>query len=174
MDVRARDRARQDDDTVPIDLRDDEDPDRDGVISGLATLAREWGTWPSARIAMVARAVILAAGILLLVMGAVALLRSGGFIAGLFGAHVTVGWLHHTPLLGIVHMAVGVGLLATASVTVPGDGSEALVGALFVVFGLITLIEPGGLHEWLATHPAHGSTYVVIGLAVAARDFASG
>lgn len=166
----TRERAREDDtDTIPIVERIPDEGDRDGVISGLARLSREWGAWSPSRIDTVARLVILASGVLLVVSGSVALLRTG-FLAGLVDAHVTVGWLHHTPLLGLIHVLVGVGLIAAASVAVRRDGTGALVGALFVVFGLIVLIEPGGLHPWLATHPAHGLTYVTIGLATAARD----
>lgn len=106
-------------------------------------------------------------GGLFVVLGVVALLRTGiPADLVLTDGHTQVGWLHHTPLLAVIHLAVGFGLLTTASTPWPAAASAGSATALLLA-GTIFLIEPGALHGSLATHVAHGWTYLAAGAAMA-------
>lgn len=110
-----------------------------------------------------AQGVTLLAGILLVVMGAVALTRTGIPADDLTAPHVTVGWLHHTPLLGIAHLLVGAGLLSTGWYAAM-DARPSFLALLAIIVGLVIWIEPDALHAALGVHRAHAVTYLVIGV----------
>ena len=102
-------------------------------------------------------------GLALVVMGGVALARAG-FDSGLTGIEVQAGWLHHTPLLGLIHLGVGLALMIAGAVRGVDRGALAFLGSVMLVFGAIVFIEPDGMHDSLATHTSHGATYLVIGV----------
>lgn len=108
-----------------------------------------------------AQIVALVIGLSFLVLGAVALARAG---FGAWFTHTDVAGLHHTQVLALIHL--GAGVLMTASGVVRGGarGLMGLLGAVALGFGVILLLQPDGLHEWLGTHQAHGFLYIVVGL----------
>jgi hypothetical protein len=107
-----------------------------------------------------AQIVALIAGVFFIVMGGIALAR-GGF--GDFTAHVEVGGFHHTPVLGLVELLLGILLLAMGAI--PGVDRTGLIflGALFFAFGLVLAFQGESFHGLLATHSNNGWLYVLIG-----------
>jgi hypothetical protein len=100
-------------------------------------------------------------GVLFLVYGAVALAR----IAADGGAHVSVGGLHHTAWLAIIHMIFGAFMLMAGAVPDGVRGLLSFMGTLALTFGLVVAIEPEALHEPFGVHMSHGVLYIVVGLA---------
>lgn len=102
-------------------------------------------------------------GVTMLVMGAVALARTGiPADLDLTAGHVNVGWLHHTPLLAIVHLVIGATLIP-AGWYLWLDERATSVGMIGIVAGLVFWIEPDAFHNALGIHTAHGVTYVAVG-----------
>lgn len=115
----------------------------------------------------VGRAIGGTTGIVLVVMGAVALIRTGLPLTPeqLTADHVAVGWLHHTTLLGLVHLVLGASLVSAVGSDTFGS-SAMTAGVVTAVLGIIVWMEPTSLHGAFATHRAHGVTYGVAGLAM--------
>ncbi len=107
-------------------------------------------------------------GIMFVVLGAVALLRTGlpTTMAEFTAEHVTVGWLDHTVLLALIHVAIGASIVSAVSWFSAGYQAMSS-GIVLAVVGLVLWIEPDGLHDSLATHAGHGITYIVAGLGLA-------
>lgn len=100
-------------------------------------------------------------GVVFVVLGGVALLRSG-FDMDLFNPVVVVGGLAYTPLLGLIELVVGLILLAVGAYPGASD-AVVFVGVLLLAFGLLLVIEPGAFQESLAAGRAHGWFYVTVG-----------
>jgi len=98
-------------------------------------------------------------GVLFVVFGAVALARA----AACGGMHLSVGGLHHTPWLGVIHVAFGMMLLLAGTIPEGIRGTLSFLGTLALAFGLIVAIEPEALHGGLGVHTPHGVLYVAVG-----------
>lgn len=132
----------------------------DTALIGPAPPSRRMSAWTR----LAAQAITLAAGVFFVVVGAVALARAGIPADGdLTRPEVTVGWLHHTPLLAVAHLLVGAGLLSTGWYAAM-DARPSFLSLLAIIFGLVTWIEPDALHPALGTHRIHGVTYLVVGV----------
>lgn len=109
-----------------------------------------------------ARVIALALGVLFLVLGGVALLRTGGIGPSLSRPIVTVGPLAYTPLLAIIEVVFGLLLLAAGAFPVAADG-VVFLGVLALAFGLLMVIEPSAFRQRLAGGQLHGWFYVITG-----------
>jgi hypothetical protein len=109
-----------------------------------------------------AQAVALAVGLLFTIMGAIALARTG-LSFDQPSAHVGVGGFHHTALLGIVEMIVGLAIVGAGAVPGGGRPSMTFFGVLLFGFGIVVVAEPGAFHGALGTHSGHGALYAVMG-----------
>jgi hypothetical protein len=111
-----------------------------------------------------AQVVALVAGAGLVVLGVIALLRTGLDTDQLTGEEVAVAGLHHTALLGLIE--IGFGLLLVMAGAIPGAAREVMVflGVVLLGFGIVVLVEPGSFHDSLATHTEHGWVYLVGGI----------
>lgn len=109
--------------------------------------------------------VSLAAGALLVAIGAVALIRAG---LGEPLSRPTVevlGWTH-TAWLGLVEIGVGA-LLMLVGASVWGKWMSVFLGAAMVVAGVIVRAEPGGIPEELGVEQAMGWPLIALGALVA-------
>lgn len=102
-----------------------------------------------------------AIGLFLVVMGAVALLRSG--FETFTSPTSTVLGFTHTPLMAIISIVLGAMFLAAAASTLGVRGTLTFVGLLALGFGLVMAIEPGQMSEWLGGGQSMGVLYAIIG-----------
>jgi len=109
----------------------------------------------------------LIAGVGMLVLGTVALTRSGLDVNSLYSPHVEVAGLHHTPLLGVVEVVFG--LLVVAASAVPGTvrGLLVVLGVTALAAGIVALAATGTwLHDHFGAHRANGWLFIVEGALV--------
>lgn len=103
-------------------------------------------------------------GALLLVVGIVALARTGVPADGLIETTASVGPFTRTPLMAILEIALGL-IIVVASAT--GEkGSLLGVGVVSLVFGIVWLIEPGAFGELLGVGRSSAVLYLLVGLVV--------
>lgn len=103
-------------------------------------------------------------GALLLVIGIVALARTGVPADGLIETTASVGPFTRTPLMAILEIALGL-IIVVASAT--GEkGSLLGVGVVSLVFGIVWLIEPGAFGELLGVGRSSAVLYLLVGLVV--------
>lgn len=135
-----------------------------------AELDDDWGAVPARRTTRTAvtwgigQLLALAVGIGLLIVGSMALARSGLDVNHLYSPHVEVGGLHHTPLLGLVEVVFG--LIAIAAAAIPGTVRTilALLGIVALGAGIGVLVYTGTeLHDRFGVHDFNGWVYVAAG-----------
>lgn len=102
-----------------------------------------------------------AIGIFLTVLGGIALSRTG--LGELTSPETTVFGFGHTPLLGIIEVGLGVLLMIQAVSAFVSRSMLIALGAVLAAFGLIVLIEPATLNEWLGVSRASGWLYLGLG-----------
>jgi hypothetical protein len=112
-----------------------------------------------------------AIGLFLIVVGAVALLRSG--FETLTSPTATVLGYQHTPLMAIISIVLGAMFLGAAASTLGVRGTLTFLGLLSLGFGLVMAIEPDRMSQWLAGGSPLGVLYVVIGAASLVAGWAS-
>lgn len=124
--------------------------------------------WPRPTVSTAVAAVV---GVVLLVLGIVALARTGIPAENLTDPAAAVGPFTRTPLFALIELVVGLVALATAA-----DGDErgaSVLAVLTGVFGIVWLIEPGAFQSALGVTVATGWLYAVFAatlLAAVAAD----
>jgi uncharacterized membrane protein len=102
-------------------------------------------------------------GIILLVIGLVALARTGIPADSLTDVTTTVGPFTRTPLMAIIEIIVGL-LVIVASAD--ADRASLLgIGMIALVFGIVWMIEPGAFQAWLGIGRDTAVLYLIIGIA---------
>jgi hypothetical protein len=109
-----------------------------------------------------AQIVALALGILMTALGGVALAK-GGLGGSGFGSHVIVLGFHHTGLMGLIELVLGVMLLGAAAVPGAGRGLMLFYGVAALAFGIVVAAEPPSFHRVLGTHTGNGWLFIVTG-----------
>jgi hypothetical protein len=110
-----------------------------------------------------------AVGVLLVVIGVVALARTGFALAELTSATATVGPFDRTPLMAIVEIVLGLSIIG-ASLSVDRGGLIG-VGVLALILGLVLVIEPGAFVGALGAGVTTGILYVLVGVACLLAGF---
>jgi len=103
------------------------------------------------------------AGVGLLVLGLVAVLR-GGLGGAIDDPVVEVLGFTHTPLLGLVE--IGMGLLLIAGAASASRGLLSLLGVVAVVGGAVAVSEPAQLQARLAVERSFGWIWVIGGAVI--------
>ena len=103
-----------------------------------------------------------AVGVLLLVIGLVALARTGIPPASLTSPSIQVGMFGRTPLMAIIEVVVGVVVIATSATT--DKSALSGVGLIALVFGIVWLIEPGAFQGVLGVGRQSAVLYLLVGL----------
>lgn len=111
-----------------------------------------------------------AVGVWLLVVGLVALARTGLTEIEFTSPVVEVMGLTATPLLAGLLLVVGLMVLLLSTGTVE-DRSLRLLGATIAIIGAVWLIEPAAFAPLLATERAHGTWTIATGVALSAASF---
>jgi hypothetical protein len=105
---------------------------------------------------------LLGIGIMLLAIGGLALAQTG-FEIGADTRHASVAGLHHTALMAIIDLGLGMILVVAGARSRLDWSSVRLIGGISLAFGVVLLAEPSILHSWLGTHAASGWLFVIIG-----------
>jgi hypothetical protein len=114
-----------------------------------------WGLW---------QLLALPVGIGLLMLGSMALARSGFDVNHIYSPHVQVGGLHHTPLLGLIEVVFGVVTIVAAAIPGMLRSVLALLGLIALGAGIVVLIWTGSaLHDRFGVHDFNGWVYVASG-----------
>jgi len=100
-------------------------------------------------------------GLVLLIVGGVAMARVG--FDSLTGETATVLGLDHTLLLAIIHIVAGLLFLGAAS-RVFGSRSQLIgLGVALVAFGAVVLIEPSPFIDYLGEGRPVGAAHLILG-----------
>ena len=113
------------------------------------------------------RVLAAAAGILLGVLGGVALAQTGA--TGL-DRHAEVAAFHSTGLMAWIQVGYAL-LLVGAAASWGAGGTTGFLGALGAAFGFVVLIADESLHDSLGVHSENGVLYLVVGSLVALFGF---
>lgn len=111
-----------------------------------------------------AQIVALIIGILFTVMGGVALARTGINFNDVTATHTQVAGLHHTTILGMIELFLGLVLLGAGAIPGAGRGSMSFLGIVLLGFGLVVTIQPSSFHSSLGVHASNGVFYIVCGV----------
>jgi uncharacterized membrane protein HdeD (DUF308 family) len=108
-------------------------------------------------------------GVLLVVVGLVALARTGFAFDGLTTATATVGPFERTPLMAIIEVILGLSVIGASFAA--DRGGLIGVGVLALIFGLVVVIEPGAFVEALGASSTSGILYILIGIGLLLAGF---
>lgn len=101
-------------------------------------------------------------GLLLVIVGGVAMARVG--FDSFTGETTTILGVGHTLLLGLIDLVVGLILLSSASTMFGVRSTLISLGTLALAFGAIVWIEPSPFVEYLGDGRSLGVGYLVLGL----------
>lgn len=105
-----------------------------------------------------------AVGVLLLVLGILALARTGIPADDLTTPAVAIGPFTRTALMGLIEIVAG--MLALAAAADRAVGGAAFLGVIAGVFGIVWIIEPGAFNAALGVGTTTGWLYVLIATAL--------
>jgi uncharacterized membrane protein HdeD (DUF308 family) len=108
-------------------------------------------------------------GVLLVVVGLVALARTGFAFDALTTATATVGPFERTPLMAIIEVILGLSVIGASFAA--DRGGLIGVGVLALIFGLVVVIEPGAFVEALGASSTSGILYILIGIGLLLAGF---
>lgn len=111
-----------------------------------------------------AQIVALVIGLFYIVLGGVAMARTGLNFNNIVDSHVTVAGLHHSMLLGLIEFLFG--LIVLGAGALPGADRAGMIttGVIAIGIGLVIAIEPRAFHNWLGTHAGNGWLYAITGI----------
>jgi len=110
-----------------------------------------------------AQLVAIVAGLLLVVLGGVALSRSGVHFRDLAATHVMVAGMGFTTLSAIVDLVVGVIVLAGGAFPDTAKGTMAVFGVILLAFGLVVALGPTPFFTSWGYVTANGVFFAVVG-----------
>jgi peptidoglycan/LPS O-acetylase OafA/YrhL len=110
-----------------------------------------------------AQIVAVIAGIVLVVVGGVALARSGVDFKNVPATHSTVAGLHFTSMSALIQLVAGVFLLAGGAYPDTAKASMAFWGAILLAFGLVVAIDSVPFFNMWGYTKSNGVFYAVIG-----------
>jgi hypothetical protein len=98
------------------------------------------------------------------VLGAIALTRTGFHPDRLYDNEHSVLSFHHTQLLALVEIGFGV-LMMVAALSPGGRGLMALLSAALLGFGIVVVGDwwQADFHHWLGVHDRNGWLFVIVG-----------
>ena len=111
-----------------------------------------------------AQLVAVAVGVVLVVIGGVALARGGINFSDISLTHSTVAGLHYTCLSALVQLVVGVIIIGGGAYPDSAKGTMAFFGVVLVAFGLIVAIDPTAFATTWGYTEANGVFYIVVGV----------
>jgi hypothetical protein len=110
-----------------------------------------------------AQVIVLAAGLVLGVIGGIALARTGLHFSNVPGTHAQVAGLRHTSLSAVIELGVGVVLLGVGAVPGTARGLMTWFGVLLLGAGLVVAIQPSSFRKWFGYDAGSGVFIALIG-----------
>lgn len=130
------------------------------------SMAVERQPWSPAQI------VAIVLGIVFVVLGGIALARTG-INSHVTSDHVSVVGSIQTQLMGYIELAYGALLLAVGSIPGAGRGGMSFLGILALVFGIIVVAQPSSFHHALGIGSGYGVFLIIIGAILAITSMVS-
>jgi uncharacterized membrane protein HdeD (DUF308 family) len=121
----------------------------------------------------VAQVVALLAGLLLVVMGGVALAKGGVHFDQIHSTYVTVAGLGFTCLSASVQIVAGIILLAGVASARRSRSVSMLIGLVLLPFGIVVALEPSPFFNLWGYKASNGVYFLVLGAALVIAAFAS-
>jgi hypothetical protein len=109
-----------------------------------------------------AQFVALAIGIFFIVLGGVAMARTGIHTDAMTRMTQVGGW-HHTTWLGAGELVFGLLMLSAGAVPGGMRGLMSFLGVVALGFGIIVVIQPSSFHKTLGVTAGNGWLYVITG-----------
>jgi uncharacterized membrane protein HdeD (DUF308 family) len=100
---------------------------------------------------------------LLVVMGGIALARTGINFSDLTGTHVKVAGAGQTQLMAYIEIIFGAVSLGAGSIPGAGRGGMSFSGVIAVIFGVIVVAQPSTFTPRLGIGSGYGVFLIVIG-----------
>jgi hypothetical protein len=113
-------------------------------------------TWSPAQL------VAIVLGLIFVVLGGVALARTGIHLDSLTGQHVRVAGAGHTQLLGYIELGYGILLLASGSAPGASRGLMSFLALAALAFGFIVAIQPSSFRHSLGINGSGYGVFLVI------------
>ena len=88
----------------------------------------------------------------------------GGILAWT-APHTTVWGFTHTPLMGVIELALGLLILTAAADAISAKRTLTGIGVIMAVFGAIVLVDPHVFREALGVNRTMGILYAALGIA---------
>jgi hypothetical protein len=127
----------------------------DEVVHRRAAVERP--PWSPAQIV----AVIL--GILFLIVGGIALSKTGVHTNAMNQEYANAPLWHHTAWLALGELVFGLMMLGAGVVPGGARGLMTFLGMVALAFGIAVLIAPTSLHKYFGAHSGTGWAYIVVG-----------
>jgi hypothetical protein len=110
-----------------------------------------------------AQLVALGLGVVFVVIGGIALARTGIHVDSLWSVHVTVAGAGQTQLMGYIEVVFGALLLTAGAVPGAGRGGMVFLGLVAFVFGIIERAQPSSFALHLGTGGGYAIFLIVVG-----------
>jgi uncharacterized membrane protein HdeD (DUF308 family) len=111
-----------------------------------------------------AQVVAVIGGVIFLVIGGIALARTGVGGSSLTATHVKVAGAGQTQLMAYLELAFGALLLAAGSIPGAGRGGMTFLGLVSVVFGIIVAAQPSSFYRHLGIGSGYGVFLIIVGV----------
>lgn len=105
----------------------------------------------------------LVVGLASLIVGGIALARTGLDFSDVNATHTEVLGLHHTSVLALSEVIFGALVLAGALIPGGYRGMSTVLALVSVAFGIVVLADPDSLHDTFGVHEANGVVLLIAG-----------
>jgi uncharacterized membrane protein HdeD (DUF308 family) len=102
-------------------------------------------------------------GIVFVVLGGIAIARTGVDFNRLTGQHVDVAGSSQTQLMGFIELVYGALLLVVGSIPGAGRAGMSFLGILALVFGIIVVAQPSSFYHSLGVGSGYAIFLIVVG-----------
>lgn len=119
-----------------------------------------------------AQVVAIVLGIVFVVLGGIALARTG-INSHVTSEHVSVIGSIQTQLMGYIELVYGALLLAVGSIPGAGRGGMSFLGILALVFGIIVVAQPSSFSHALGIGSGYGVFLIIVGAILAITSMVS-
>lgn len=113
-----------------------------------------------------AQIIAIVLGIVFVVLGGIALARTG-INSHVTSEHVSVVGSMQTQLMGYIELVYGALLLAVGSIPGAGRGGMSFLGILALVFGIIVVAQPSTFYHSLGIGSGYGVFLIIVGAVLA-------